>query len=177
MEHVGTIVALQQSFLIAWGLFFSLLAVQASRASTVRFDDSNDKLVALSIVVNTTMALFVPEANARPIYDEWELFVKTQNDAAPAGVDRAFQYTSTGLWVQMETENVLAETAVFGTVISLLLAFVIILVSTMNILISLYAIFAVAGVVICFLGLIVAVGWSLGKKLPQCFFLTKKTQL
>jgi len=33
------------------------------------------ELVAMIIMVNTTLPRFVPEASARPLYDAWEDFV------------------------------------------------------------------------------------------------------
>ena len=66
------------------------------------------------------------------------------------------------LWRSMETEAVLADNAIFGVVLSLVIAFFIMLFSTLNIIITLYAIFAVIGIVVTFIGIIVLIGWQLG---------------
>ena len=123
-----------------------------------------DDLVALTIVCNTTIGNFIPESRARPVFDEWNEFMDKRNAAAPSGVglDSMFHYTTTGLWRSMVTEAVLAESAVFGTVLSLILAFFVMLFSTLNILITLYAILSVIGIVVTFLGVIVLIGWELG---------------
>merc|ERR1712146_581668 len=58
--------------------------------------------------------------------------------------------------------GVLADNAIFGVVLSLVIAFFIMLFSTLNIIITLFAIFAVIGIVVTFIGIIVLIGWQLG---------------
>merc|ERR1711991_563017 len=59
-------------------------------------------------------------------------------------------------------EESLFDNAVFGIWVSILIAFAVLLFTTMNLFLSLIAILTIGAVVTCVIGTIVAIGWTLG---------------
>ena len=97
--------------------------------------------------------------------DKWEERMKEWNDIAiingAFGVSRGYQ--SSGFsWAWIATDRGFVRSALQGIGIALPLAFISLLVSTQNILVSFYAITAIIGIVVCEVALMVIQGWELG---------------
>lgn len=71
------------------------------------------------------------------------------------------QYVASRQWVRTWTQRLYLDEAVTGITASLLLAFVILFISSANILVALLALVNIAGIIASILGMMVALGWEL----------------
>ncbi|KAJ3449434.1 sterol-sensing domain [Anaeramoeba flamelloides] len=128
--------------------------------SSIKFDQKTEQLRFFSIIFNLTLSRRAPASECRPIYKLIEDFVTKINDDAPDGLKNARNVC--GKWVGMFTEEILVKVALTSIFISLAISYLIIVVSTDNIFTSFYAIFAIMGVVVSIIGMMVLLGWQLG---------------
>ena len=96
-----------------------------------------------------------------PIRDGWDQFVDEFNERAPEGLRNLYQEADL-YWAWMESEAAFYSSVMQGVISSGLLCFLILLIATLNILIALYAIKAVAFIVICVMAVMVLREWQLG---------------
>ncbi|KAJ6228851.1 sterol-sensing domain [Anaeramoeba flamelloides] len=82
------------------------------------------------------------------------------NKDAPIGLKNAIHIC--GKWISMITEENLSKVAISSIIISLIIAFLILLISTNNLLTSFFSFLSIGGVVITIIGMIVSIGWQLG---------------
>jgi len=141
--------------------------VEFGSEMTVRYDTEgrrDDDLIPLfvSIIANTTLTRDFPAAVGSPIEEGIWDFLNEQMDKAPPGLKGAFHVTHDSQWVRIATEDVLQTSAIVGIFVSLAFAFVIVVIATRNIIIASLVTFTVSGVVLTFIGFMVAAGWSLG---------------
>eukprot|EP01084_Bolivina_argentea_P035525 65886_1 len=83
------------------------------------------------------------------------------NDLAPAGVDKGYQTTSFA-WAWIKTQDSFVTSAVQGIGIAIPLALLCLVLSTQNLIISLYATSAIVGIIAFEVALMVLQGWELG---------------
>lgn len=62
----------------------------------------------------------------------------------------------------MDTQEMLVQGAVTGTVASAVFAFIVLSISTFNPLIAFFAMVQIGGVILCILGLMQLMGWEMG---------------
>jgi hypothetical protein len=74
-----------------------------------------------------------------PVYDDWEDLKNKYNRESPTGINNAFQ-TAASQWGRLATEQEITRGAIQGIILSLVFAFIVMLVSTMNVLSAFYAI-------------------------------------
>eukprot|EP00942_MAST-04A_sp_MAST-4A-sp1_P003305 g3305.t1 len=97
---------------------------------------------------------------ARPIADDLEKSMIEANELA--GEDFVgFQFIR-NLYVNMRTQEIMYTASFIGASVSCVVAFVVLTLSTMNILIAAYAMINISFIVICCIGFMVVVGWQLG---------------
>eukprot|EP01130_Rhizamoeba_saxonica_P010978 TRINITY_DN4537_c0_g2_i1.p1 TRINITY_DN4537_c0_g2~~TRINITY_DN4537_c0_g2_i1.p1 ORF type:complete len:697 (-),score=106.86 TRINITY_DN4537_c0_g2_i1:28-2076(-) len=104
-----------------------------------------------------------PESKLRPIWQSLEDFVQgiKDSDDTPEVLKSSVFQTST-MYVNMETESELVRAAIYGIFFSLVFVFIVLLISTYDIVITIYAIFSIGGVVLSILSLMVLFEWKLG---------------
>jgi len=102
----------------------------------------------------------VDEANAW--YDRWEAF-RTTHGSTLGG------FQSTEVYLFMVTQNEMVKAAIMGIALSLLIAFLVLLLTTMNWVVALLGLVNIMAISIIFLGLVPIIGWSLGEN--ECIFL------
>lgn len=96
-----------------------------------------------------------------PVYNDWDDLKDTYNQGSLAGVNYAFQ--TAGLhWCMLVTEQEFVIGAYQGIAISLAFAFVVLLLSTMNILTALYSVISIGGIIVSVIALMEMLGWTLG---------------
>ena len=95
-----------------------------------------------------------------PIRDGWDKYVKdfSENPATPEGLRSVYQEAGV-FWAWMESEYAFFEGVRTGVAISGILAFVILLVATRNLLVSLYALITVIFIVLCVISMMVLNDW------------------
>ena len=104
---------------------------------------------------------FQPYKDMNPLYNDWQDYVASINDDSPTGLDQALQTAGVG-WVWMVSERAMLRGAVQGILISITFAFIVLLISTMNILIALYSIFSITAIVVSVVCMMELAGWQLG---------------
>eukprot|EP01083_Nonionella_stella_P149835 476462_1 len=95
------------------------------------------------------------------VFADLEDIVLQFNEMAPKGVSNAYQTTTMG-WAWMITQDGFVTSAVQGIGIAVPLALLCLVLSTQNLIISLYATSAIVGIVACEVALMVLQGWELG---------------
>mmetsp|Transcript_18887 Transcript_18887/g.21142 ORF Transcript_18887/g.21142 Transcript_18887/m.21142 type:complete len:303 (-) Transcript_18887:312-1220(-) len=96
-----------------------------------------------------------------PIYDKWEDLLKSYNKGAPVGINNAFE-TARFYWAYLATEKEFVNGAISGTLISMLFAFIILLISTLNIIMAIFATVSISCIVVSVIALMEILGWTLG---------------
>ena len=126
-------------------------------------DGSTPRLFYHRITVESTLTFPTTARISRPVYDEWEAFVGSVNARAPPGVSGAIQ-TGYFTWMWMRTQEELVESTLQGLVICFVVAFTVLVVSTMDLRVGLVATVTIVGVVTSVMGVGVrlVMGWDLG---------------
>lgn len=88
----------------------------------------NGKIKYTFIEATANIGRREPEAAKRPIYNDWEAFTEGQRKLAPVGM-KDFEQTS-GSWTFMVSELAFVSSAIQGCLISLVFAFVVLLIAT-----------------------------------------------
>ena len=107
------------------------------------------------------------------IYDDWELWMAERNEEARASpatsmLDKGFQLDANGKFLEMSTIDSLQSGFATAATLSVSLACVAILLTTLNAIVTLYAILTVIGIVLSMLTLMVAGGFMLGVLESMC---------
>merc|ERR1712193_527736 len=92
-------------------------------------------------------------------FEEW---LERLNRKAPESANGAFHVAANSMWVWMHTQTVFVSSALTGMITGTVLAFVVVLFATQQILVALASVLTIAGVVSSVLGSMVALGWELG---------------
>jgi len=95
-------------------------------------------------------------------YNLFEDWVETLNRQAPRSADGAFHTAANFMWVWMHTQTVFVSSAVTGMISGAVLAFVVVLLATQQILVAFASFLTILGVLTSVLGSMVALGWELG---------------
>lgn len=96
-----------------------------------------------------------------PIYEKWEELIDEVDRDAPEGLKKSYQTALIG-WVFMITEREFGDSAISGTIISLAFAFLVLILVTHNIIISIYSILTIGGIVLSVISVMEMAGWELG---------------
>merc|ERR1711959_858475 len=95
-------------------------------------------------------------------YDLFEGWLQRLNRQAPESGKGAIHVASNSMWVWMHTQTVFVSSAITGMITGSVLAFVVVLLTTKQILVALASLVTIAGVLASVLGSMVALGWELG---------------
>lgn len=128
---------------------------------SIGIDPVAKELKFLKIDAISPLRPFLPYSTTKPVYDDWTDYVEALNFPAPVGFNKAYQ-TAKDAWGSMVTERELVINAVQGMAIALSVALAALALSTLNIVISLYAILTIIGIVATVTASMVAQGWELG---------------
>ena len=125
--------------------------------------DTNGNLVFVRISTESTLVFPTTAKVSRPVFDVWQTWVFRLNARAPAGVANAKQ-TAYYTWTWMKTQEALVQNTFQGLIICFCMAFVVLLLSTMDLRAGLIATVTIAGVVTTVMGVGVRgiMGWDLG---------------
>lgn len=125
--------------------------------------DANGDLVFVRISTESTLVFPTTAKVSRPVFDVWQTWVFRLNARAPAGVANAKQ-TAYYTWTWMKTQEALVQNTFSGLIICFCMAFVVLLLSTMDLRAGLIATVTIAGVVTTVMGVGVRgiMGWDLG---------------
>jgi predicted RND superfamily exporter protein len=95
-------------------------------------------------------------------YNLFEGWVDTLNRQGPRSANGAFHVAANSMWVWMHTQTVFVSSAITGMISGAVLAFVVVLCATQQILVAFASLLTILGVLTSVLGSMVALGWELG---------------
>merc|ERR1711907_548226 len=95
-------------------------------------------------------------------YNLFEGWVENLNRQAPKSANGAFHVAANSMWVWMHTQTVFVSSALTGMITGTVLAFVVVLLATQQILVAFASMFTIVGILASVLGAMVALGWELG---------------
>jgi hypothetical protein len=125
----------------------------------VKEEGGGEKLRFARALVNMTLPLSAELDEVYESYQKWQdYFEATTPNLQYAG--NFFHHF--GWWPWVITMRVLAQGAVFGIVLSSILTFLVLLVTTLNIWLTIFSSLTIFGIVSCILGEMVLLGWELG---------------
>ena len=120
------------------------------------------KLKYAFITVRSTLLQFQPNAKTEPVFDEFNKFRANRLAVAPPGM-QSMVHSGGIFWTWTFTEAQLVTNVFVGFAICFPCAFVILMLATRNIVVSLVAITSVVGIVASVMGFCKwAMGWGLG---------------
>jgi hypothetical protein len=93
------------------------------------------------------------------LFEEW---LNKLNRRAPQTANGAFHVAANSMWVWMHTQTVFVSSALTGMMTGTILAFVVVLLATQQVLVALASVFTIVGILASVLGAMVALGWELG---------------
>jgi hypothetical protein len=130
----------------------------------IGYSDSLGQIRFISVRVESTL----PERGREPHdtltvqYDLFETWLERLNGRAPATANRAFHTADNSMWVWMHTQTVFVSSALTGMATGTVLAFVVVLLVTRQIVVAFASMLTIVGVLASVLGSMVALGWELG---------------
>jgi hypothetical protein len=123
--------------------------------------DGSGRIRLMQVAWETEIELFEPYAINKPVYDAFEEYTQQRNAAAPDGVNQAVQ-TADISWQWMMTERALIRSAISGMALSISVAFIVLVLATMNTIVGAYATIAIIGIVLSVMATMAAQGWQMG---------------
>eukprot|EP00039_Didymoeca_costata_P009116 m.120592 g.120592 ORF g.120592 m.120592 type:complete len:1010 (-) comp14368_c0_seq2:153-3182(-) len=135
----------------------------AATYDIIRFEKGNpDKLLYLAAVGNMTLGFLDPVSVVEPVYDSYESLLKSMNDNETfAGVTLNNGFQSSSRWIDFELDRVLLQSALTGIGASMTIAFVIVLISTTDLWLTLLTMVAIGGTVASLIAMMVWIGWTM----------------
>ena len=123
-------------------------------------EDEKDVIKMLRIKIKSRMSPFDVPDDLRPEWDKWEDLKDEINKGNPEGMNNMKQVSED--WAWLDTFDEFIRSAVQGMCIAIAFAFVILVISTLNIIVAIYATISVAGIIICVIGVMQLSGWEFG---------------
>jgi len=118
----------------------------------------------LSVGVESTLGEYAQDTHdvLEVQYNLFEGWLQNCNRQAPKSANGAFHVAANSMWVWMHTQTVFMSSAITGMITGTLLAFVVVLLATQQILVAFASMFTIVGILASVLGAMVALGWELG---------------
>mmetsp|Transcript_26054 Transcript_26054/g.29829 ORF Transcript_26054/g.29829 Transcript_26054/m.29829 type:complete len:983 (+) Transcript_26054:77-3025(+) len=95
-----------------------------------------------------------------PRHDDWEDIIDNWSDTAPTGINKPFQ--TSDFWLWMVSERALVANAIEGIAIAGTISFFVLVISTLNIILSVYATFCIVGIIVSVMAMMYFLGWDFG---------------
>jgi predicted RND superfamily exporter protein len=114
-------------------------------------DEDEVDLKFVSLEFNSTFTPPDSQRSTNEVYTQWEKLMNNLNAVAPTGVEKGFQSTDFA-WTWMVTQEELVEGVKLGVTLVMVIAFVVINISTLNVIVSIGAILAIGGIVVTTMG-------------------------
>jgi len=118
----------------------------------------------LAVGVESTLGEHAQETHdtLKVQYNLFEGWLEKVNGQAPKSANGAFHVAANSMWVWMHTQTVFVSSAITGMITGTLLAFVVVLLATQQMLVAFASMFTIVGILASVLGAMVALGWELG---------------
>eukprot|EP00828_Plagiopyla_frontata_P010430 TRINITY_DN15562_c0_g1_i6.p1 TRINITY_DN15562_c0_g1~~TRINITY_DN15562_c0_g1_i6.p1 ORF type:complete len:423 (-),score=18.49 TRINITY_DN15562_c0_g1_i6:171-1439(-) len=140
---------------------YSLQEIAFTHLTNYRIGFLEKKLKFVSIGLVGSTPFIQARAHQLPIFEKWEEMVEDLNEKSLEGLGKAYQ--DGGLsWQWMASEKAFIKNAIQGLYLSGTFAFVVLLLFTQNIIITLFCLLSIAGIVCGVLAITKWQGWYLG---------------
>lgn len=136
--------------------------VKYIQSQTIMFElEPEERVVAAELTFETDVASDEPYEVMWPFYSDWVDKVEELNGDAPDSANKSFAVAGEP-WMFQITQDQLVTSAITGLIAMLFVALVILIISTLNVVVSVLATLCVAGIVVNVLMIIQLLGWELG---------------
>ena len=111
---------------------------------------------------------YLPATDLRKLYHQWEDLMVDFNTNAPSTLGEAMQISSRGTdsgdnkWLHMILQETYVRMALQGVAVGLSIAFVVLLIATMNLIVASLSILTIVFTLCCVVGWVVNLDWQLG---------------
>merc|ERR1712070_1262278 len=146
------------------GAFDASQSYEKKWQNAIGYSDSLEQVRFMIVSVESTLPERGREAHdtLKEQYNLFEEWVERLNRRAPKSANGAFHVAANSMWVWMHTQTVFVSSAITGMITGTLLAFVVVLLATQQILVAFASMFTIVGILASVLGAMVALGWELG---------------
>jgi predicted RND superfamily exporter protein len=135
----------------------------ASIYNLIRFEPSDPKkLRYMATVANMSLGILDPVGDIEPVYDDFQARMKEENsNSSMQAVTLGDGFQTAARWIDMELDKVLLRSALVGIGASLTIAFIIILASTTDLILTCLSMVSIGGTVASLIAMIVWIGWKM----------------
>merc|ERR1719159_681842 len=146
------------------GAFDASQSYEQKWQNAIGYSDSLEQVRFMIVSVESTLPERGREAHdtLKEQYNLFEDWLERLNREAPESGKGAFHVAANSMWVWMHTQTVFVSSALTGMITGTVLAFVVVLFATQQILVALASVLTILGVLSSVLGSMVALGWELG---------------
>merc|ERR1712118_221942 len=132
--------------------------------NAIGYSDSLEQVRFMTVSVESTLPERGREAHdtLKEQYTLFEDWLERLNREAPESGKGAFHVAANSMWAWMHTQTVFVSSALTGMITGTVLAFVVVLLATQQILVAFASVLTILGVLVSVLGSMVALGWELG---------------
>ena len=123
-------------------------------------EEGNEKIKLLRIKAESSAEDIEHPDYLYPIYEDWEDLKDSINPNNPEGMNKMLEVCQD--WAWLDTFQEFIRSAVQGMLIAITFAFIILVVSTLNIIVAGYATLSVAGIIVCVMGVMQLADWKFG---------------
>ena len=133
----------------------------AARASYVEEDNGEYTIKYYAMYAELPVTFSAPSTTAKDYRDDFDDYIEENKENCP-GTLCDYMHNSSWRWWLLTVEDNFITSALSGIAIALPLAFIVLLISTRNWIISIFAILDIIGVISCELCVMWAAGWKFG---------------
>merc|ERR1712224_587841 len=146
------------------GAFDASQSYEQKWQNAIGYSDSLEQVRFMIVSVESTLPERGREAHdtLKEQYTLFEEWLEKLNREAPETGKGAFHVAANSMWVWMHTQTVFVSSALTGMITGTVLAFVVVLFATRQILVAFASVLTILGVLVSVLGSMVALGWELG---------------
>merc|ERR1712224_359394 len=146
------------------GAFDASQSYEQKWQNAIGYSDSLEQVRFMTVSVESTLPERGREAHdtLKEQYNLFEEWLERLNREAPESGKGAFHGAANSMWVWMHTQTVFVSSALTGMITGTVLAFVVVLFATQQILVAFASVLTILGVLASVLGSMVALGWELG---------------
>merc|ERR1711985_13261 len=146
------------------GAFDASQSYEQKWQNAIGYSDSLEQVRFMTVSVESTLPERGREAHdtLKEQYNLFEEWLERLNREAPESGKGAFHVAANSMWVWMHTQTVFVSSALTGMITGTVLALVVVLLATQQILVAFASVLTILGVLVSVLGSMVALGWELG---------------
>merc|ERR1719384_967202 len=140
----------------------SFASSSRNNALTYVVEEAGEYVVRFyTMYIYTTITWTEDSVTSIAVRDDWDAFIAQFVSNCPVNLCNAVENVSLR-WCWLETQRAFVRSAVQGILIAMPLALVILMISTQNWIVSLFAVFDIVGIMLCELSIMYLMGWKFG---------------